>query len=103
MKSARHHYCKAEARRTETGFTLIEVLIALTIFALMSGILFGAFVLGHCSVEKAQRSAARSQRQLSVGHLVGSYLRPAFPYKASTQDLGIFFQGEIDGVAFISA
>ena len=103
MKRARNHYCKAEARRTETGFTLIEVVIALTIFALMSGILYGAFALGHSAVEKAQRSAAQSQKQRSVGDLVGSYLRSAFPYKASTQDLGIFFQGEIDGVAFISA
>lgn len=103
MKRAQSHYCKAEARGAAAGFTLIEVVIALTIFALMSGILYGAFALGHSAIEKTQRSAAQSQKQRSVGDLVGSYLRSAFPYKASTQDLGIFFQGESDSVAFISA
>ena len=103
MKRAQGHYRKASARSAAAGFTLIEVVIALTIFALMSGILYSAFALGHSAIEKAQRSAAQSQKQRSVGDLVGSYLRSAFPYKASTQDLGIFFQGESDSVAFISA
>ena len=103
MKRAQPLYRRSEARGGAAGFTLIEVVIALTIFALMSGILYGAFALGHSAIEKTQRSAALSQKQRSVGDLVGSYLRSAFPYKASTQDLGIFFQGETDSVTFISA
>jgi len=103
MKRARRLCCKVEASEAAAGFTLIEVVIALTIFALMSGILYGAFALAHNAVEKTQRSATQSQKQRSVGDLVGSYLRSAFPYKASTQDLGIFFQGESDSVSFISA
>lgn len=102
MKRAERHW-RSEARGSAAGFTLIEVVIALTIFALMSGILYGAFALGHNAIEKEQRSAAQSQKQRSVGDLVGSYVRSAFPYKASSQDLGIFFQGDIDSVTFISA
>ena len=103
MKRAQRLHRRREARGGAAGFTLIEVVIALTIFALMSGILYGAFALGHNAIEKNQRSAALSQKQRSVDDLVGSYLRSAFPYKTSTQDVGIFFQGETDRVTFISA
>ena len=103
MKRAQRLHRRCAARGGAAGFTLIEVVIALTIFALMSGILYGAFALGHNAIEKNQRSAALSQKQRSVDDLVGSYLRSAFPYKTSTQDVGIFFQGETDRVTFISA
>jgi len=103
MNSARRHHRNAGSSGGAAGFTLIEVVLALTIFALMSGILYGAFALGQSAIEKSQRSAAQSQKQRSVGDLVGSYVRSAFPYKSSAQDLGIFFQGESDGVEFISA
>jgi prepilin-type N-terminal cleavage/methylation domain-containing protein len=85
------------------GFTLIEVVLALTIFALMSGILYGVFALGHNAVEKSQANAGRNQKQRSVGDLVGSYISSAFPYKESPQDPATFFQGETDSVTFISA
>lgn len=103
MKHAQARYPKVDPSGGAAGFTLIEVVIALTIFALMGGILYGAFALGHSAVEKSQRSAAQSQKQRSVGDLVSSYVRSAFPYKESTQDLGIFFQGESDNVVFVSA
>jgi len=85
------------------GFTLIEVVLALTIFALMSAILYGVFALGHNAVEKSQANATRNQKQRSVGDLVGTYIRSAFPYKESAQDPATFFQGESDSVTFVSA
>lgn len=103
MKSVARGYPAILPGRSTAGFTLVEVVLALTIFALMGGILYGAFALGHNAVEKSQKSAARSQNQRAVGDLVGNYLRSAFPYKARTQDVGIFFQGESDSLAFVSA
>ena len=41
-------------RSARDGFTLIEVVLALTIFALMGGILYGVFSLGHTAVEKSR-------------------------------------------------
>jgi prepilin-type N-terminal cleavage/methylation domain-containing protein len=84
------------------GFTLIEVVLALTIFALMSGILYSVFALGHNAVEKSQANATRNQKQRSIGDLVGTYIRSAFPYKESAQELTTFFQGETDSVTFVS-
>jgi general secretion pathway protein J len=87
----------------DAGFTLLEVVIALTIFALMGAILYGAFSVSHRAVEKAQGTATQSQKQRSVADLLGSYVRSAFPYRESAQETAAFFQGEADNVTFVSA
>ena len=85
------------------GFTLIEVVLALSIFALLGTILYGAFALSHSALAKSQAVAARSQTQRSTADLLGSYIRSAYPYHDSPQEQTIFFAGESDSLAFISA
>jgi prepilin-type N-terminal cleavage/methylation domain-containing protein len=90
-------------RGASSGFTLIEVVLALSIFALMGAILYGAFSLAQNAVVKSQKSAAESQKQRSASDLIGSYIHSAFPYRASPQDAAPFFDGEPDAVTFVSA
>jgi prepilin-type N-terminal cleavage/methylation domain-containing protein len=85
------------------GFTLIEVILALTIFALMGGIIYGAFALGHSAVEKSAANSTRSQKQRATADLLGSYVRSSFPYRESPQDPSIYFDGDSDSVTFVSA
>jgi general secretion pathway protein J len=85
------------------GFTLIEVVLALTIFALLGAILYGAFALSHSALAKAQGAAERSQAQRATADLLGSYIRSAYPYRSSPQDQAVYFSGETDSLAFISA
>lgn len=85
------------------GFTLIEVVLALSIFALLGTILYGAFSLSHSALAKSQASAERSQTQRSTADLLGSYIRSAYPYRQSPQDQTIFFEGESDRLVFVSA
>lgn len=85
------------------GFTLIEVVLAITIFALMSGVLYGAFSLGHTAVEKSEKSFDRSQKTRSVGDLLATYIRSGYPYHESIQDQTIFFEGERESLTFVSA
>jgi general secretion pathway protein J len=89
--------------KSQSGFTLVEVILALTIFALMGTILYGAFSLGHGAVEKSQASFERNQRVRSTGELLGSYIRSSYPYRSSPQDAAIFFTGEARELAFVSA
>jgi hypothetical protein len=89
--------------RSSTGLTLIEVVLALTIFALMGSILYGAFSLGHSAVEKSTSGFARSQKLRSVSDLLASYVRSAYPYRESEQDQSIYFAGQIDSLTFVSA
>jgi len=94
----RHH-----REAASSGFTLIEVVLALTIFALMGGILYGAFSLGHSAVEKSEANSTRNQKQRAITELLGNYIRSTFPYKESAQDQTVFFTGESDSVTFVSA
>jgi len=93
------HRCQAAS----SGFTLIEVVLALTIFALMGAILYGAFSLGHSAVQKSEANSTRNQKQRVISELLGNYIRSAFPYKESAQDQAVFFTGESDTVTFVSA
>ena len=85
------------------GFTLIEVVLALSIFALLGAILYGAFALSHNALAKSQAVAGRSQTQRSTADLLGSYIRSAYPYRSSPQEQTVFFAGESDSLTFISA
>ncbi len=85
------------------GFTLIEVVLAITIFALMGGVLYGAFSLGHTAVEKSAASFSRNQKTRSIGDLLATYIRSAYPYRGSIQEQAIFFDGERDSVTFVSS
>lgn len=86
-----------------SGFTLIEVVLALSIFALMGAILYGAFSLSHTAVAKSDANSTRNQKQRVTADLLSSYIRSTFPYRESAQEQSIFFEGESDSLTFISA
>jgi prepilin-type N-terminal cleavage/methylation domain-containing protein len=98
-----HAVLAKNGRGAASGFTLIEVVLALSIFALMAAILYGAFALGQSAVVKSQKSAGESQMRRSAGDLIGSYIHSAFPYRDSPQDAAPFFDGEANSVTFVSA
>ena len=75
----------------------------MTIFALMSTVLYGAFSLGHSAVEKSQRSFEKNQKLRAVDELLGSYIRSAFPYRSSPQGTPILFTGEESELTFVSS
>jgi general secretion pathway protein J len=89
--------------QTSRGFTLIEVVLALSIFAIMGAILYAAFSLSHSAVEKSQASFERNQKLRSFTDLLGSYIRSAHPYRQSAQDTTVFFDGQEDQLTFVSS
>ncbi len=85
------------------GFTLIEVVLALTIFALMGAILYGALALGQRAVERSQLSFEKNQQLRAFADLMGSYVRSSHPYRSTPQDPAIYYQGEEQQLSFVSA
>lgn len=94
---------RSSAIRSQIGFTLVEVVLALSIFALMGTILYGAFSLGHGAVDRSRSSFAENQRTRALGDLLGQYIRSSFPYRTSPQDPSIYYAGEETQLSFISA
>ena len=89
--------------RNSCGFTLIEVVLALSIFALIGAVLYGAFSLSHSAVEKSQTSFEDNQKLRSFTDLLGSYVRSAYPYRESAQQASVFFDGQEDQLTFVSS
>jgi general secretion pathway protein J len=89
--------------QAQRGFTLIEVMLAMTLFALLGTILYGAISLGHGAVEKVQVSSEKNQALRSAVDLLGTYVRSSYPYRRSLQDQSVLYTGEETEVSFISA
>jgi len=89
--------------RSQIGFTLIELTIAMTLLALMTVILYGAFHLGQRAMEKGQVRNEESQRMRSVEEVLAGYIRSAYPYRSALKDPAIFFSGEENRLTFVSA
>jgi prepilin-type N-terminal cleavage/methylation domain-containing protein len=89
--------------RSQAGFTLIELTIAMTLLALTVMILYGVFYVSHRAVEKSQGRSEDSQMLRSSGELLAGYIRSAYPYRTSPQDPAVFFSGEEDRLEFVSA
>ena len=99
----RSAFDSTQGNRLRAGFTLIEVMLAMTIFALMTLVLYGAFSLGHSAVEKTQKSFEKNQKLRAVDELVGSYIRSAYPYRSSPQGSPILFTGKESELTFVSS
>ncbi|MPZ78117.1 MAG: prepilin-type N-terminal cleavage/methylation domain-containing protein [Deltaproteobacteria bacterium] len=90
-------------RQAPGGFTLIEVVLALSIFALMGTILYGAFSLSHSAVEKSQASFDRNRKLRSSTDLMGSYIRSSYPFRPSAENPAVFFDGQENQLTFVSS
>jgi general secretion pathway protein J len=89
--------------QSQRAFTLIEIVVGMTLLALIVMILYGAFHLGHRAKEKAEARSEESQRLRSAGDILAGYIRSSYPYRSSLRDPAIFFSGEEDRLTFISA
>jgi general secretion pathway protein J len=89
---------------SERGFTLIEVVLALTIFGLLTLLAYGAFFVGHRAVLKGEREADVNQRLRVVDDLIARQVRSAVFYFARHEDEVLpYFLGRQDGMSFVTA
>jgi prepilin-type N-terminal cleavage/methylation domain-containing protein len=88
---------------TNGGFTLLEVVLAISLFAVLAVILYGAFSVGHRAMEKTQVVFDSNQKFRSAFDLLGSYVRSSLPYRSSPQAPEVFYAGEETHVEFVSS
>jgi len=88
---------------SQAGFTLLEMVLAFTLFALLGTILFGAFTVSQRAMEKTEVAFDGNQKFRSTVDLLGSYIRSSYPYRSSPQDPSVFYFGEETRAEFVSA
>ena len=89
-----------------TGFTLIEVVITLTILGFICLIIFGAFRLGLSAWERGESVKDEYQKVRIVSLLVTQQVKSAVPYKIKSQEAEgdyLAFEGDARSLRFVSA
>ena len=95
------------AGRGRAGFTLIEMLLAICIFAVVVAVLFSSFFVGIGSWEKGEQRIEFQQRMRSVCELVFREIAATYPYYITPTQLDkhtsyIAFFGEPGSLRFVS-
>jgi general secretion pathway protein J len=89
-----------------SGFTLLEMVVTMTILGFILLIIFGAFRLGISAWEKGESSREEYQKVRAVSQLVSRQLKSIVPYKMKTEKAEgdyLAFEGKARSVKFVSA
>ncbi len=91
-------------RRTG-GFTLVEVIITLTILGFIVLIVSGAFRLGLSCWDRGEQTREEYQRQRTASQLISRQIRSMVPYKIKTEKAEgdyLAFEGRAQSLKFVS-
>lgn len=90
-------------KNSESGLTLIEIIMALTIAAVIFAILFWALRLGYRSVEKGMEREEISQHMRILTDRLTWLLRGAYPHVVMTPEGNVlYFAGTDESVGFVT-
>lgn len=88
------------------GFTLVEVMITLTILGFILLIIFGGFRLGHSAWEKGDSVKEDLQKKRIASQLISQQIKSIVPYRVRTEKAEgdyLAFHGKSQSLKFVSA
>lgn len=93
---------ECEARSAEHGFTLLELLISMTILALIFVAVLGAIQVGSKSWESGELRAEANQRSRTLFDALARELTMLYPLRIKDQDKDVIaaFRGTSDSLSF---
>jgi len=95
------------ARRVPSarGFTLLEVVLAMSLLALVAMVCYGAFHLGIRAVERGEVAVVSTQRLRVASDIIIRQVKSVVPYPARDKELEIYpyFLGTETSLSFITA
>ena len=89
-----------------TGFTLLEVIVTLTILGLILLVISGAFRLCLSAWERGESTRGEYQKVRAISQLVSQQIKSGVPYKIKTEKAEgdyLAFEGKRHSVKFVSA
>ncbi|MCX5916261.1 MAG: prepilin-type N-terminal cleavage/methylation domain-containing protein [Deltaproteobacteria bacterium] len=101
-RGLKKNFCGGQA----AAFTLVEVMVTLTIMGFILLMIFGAFRLGIAAWEKGETNKEAYQRTRIASQLISQQMKSAVPYKIKTQKAEgdyLAFEGKARSLKFVSA
>ncbi len=90
-------------KTSDKGFTLLELMISLTIFSVMLLIIFGAIRLGYRSIEKAEKTTEFLERIRTTINIIEAQLQSQIPLTYEENgEKKLYFAGQKEFVQFSS-
>src|SRR4030042_1900566 len=89
-----------------TGFTLVEVMVTLTVLGFVLLMILGAFRLGLSAWEKGESTKEEYQKVRIISQLISQQIKSIVPYKVKTQKAEgdyLAFEGKVRSLRFVSA
>ena len=89
-----------------TGFTLLEVIVTLTILGFIVLIVFNAFRLGLSSWERGESTRENYQKVRTVTQMISRQIKSIVPYKVKSKKAEgdyLAFEGKVRSLKFVSA
>ena len=92
----------------ERGFTLLELLLSITVLSLVLGVIYGTLNMGSRAWEKGERDIDKIQRMRVIMNLLSREIKSTFPYEVTPSELDTHkkfyaFDGKRDSLSFVSA
>lgn len=85
------------------GFTLLELMISMTIFSIIVLIIFGAMRLGYRSIEKAEKTTEFLERMRTTLNIIDSQFQSQIPLTYEENgEKKLYFVGQKESVEFSS-
>lgn len=91
------------SRRCARGFSLVEVTVAMGVFALVAGLLFSALWNGQMHLARLDRTAGEHEQRLTLRRLVGGWLEAATVAGSDDEAGEPVFIGSAGGLLFHAA
>lgn len=92
-------------RRHEAGFTLLEVVLAMSVLALVAAMAYAAFHLGQRAVERGEIAVVQAQRLRVASDVLIRQIKSSVAYPARNRDEDVYpyFLGTSTSMTFITA
>ena len=85
------------------GFTLMELIISMTILSVVALIIGSGFRLGIQTWDKGDKEIQETQRLRALSGMISQNLKSAYPYKTEVEDKKvIIFKGDKNSVLFVT-
>ncbi len=85
------------------GFTLLELIIAITILSLVTLMIGSGFRLGLDAWKKGEKETIATQRMRVLSGLLSQQIKSLYPYEMEIEDeMVVVFKGKSDSVMFVT-